>query len=301
VKKILLGQNHLDTIGGTEAYTYAMAKQLTILGHQVDIVTLRQGPISELISRQFGCRINQFNTSYDVAFLNHTTIINGIQHMFPGGKIIQTCHGIEPEIDNPRLLKLERPVSGVKHVSVSQEVADHLSSKGFDSTIIHNGIDCERFCPTNAISPEPKSIFSLSQSPEFNQILSEICKEKSLQFSFNNKFISPRFDVESLIQKSDIVFSLGRGAYESMSCARAVIIADKRQYQSGMMDGIINSDNILGYLENNCSGRKTRREVSKQALIDEIEKYDPTQGIRNRQFALINLNIANQVEEYLKL
>tara|TARA_R110002126_G_scaffold79937_1_gene198345 strand:- start:2613 stop:3494 length:882 start_codon:yes stop_codon:yes gene_type:complete len=293
VKTILLGQNHLHTLGGSETFTYTMAKRLTELGHQVDIVTMQPGYVSELISRQFGCNINNLRNSYDVAFLNHTTIINGVRSMFPGGKIIQTCHGIYPD--------LEQPVAGVEHVSISQEVSTHLNSKGFGSTVIHNGIDCEVFSPLSPISPVPKKVFSLSQSDEFNQMLSEICKKKNLEFSFNSKFTSPRIDIHNVIRESDLVFSLGRGAYESMACARSVIIADKRQYQAGLMDGIVNSDNISGYLENNCSGRKSQREVSKQALIDEIEKYDPTQGIRNRQFALTNLNIANQVEEYLKL
>jgi len=293
MKKILLGQNHLHTIGGSETFIYSMAKQMTQMGHQVDIVTMQPGFVSELINREFGCNINIFRDSYDVAFLNHTTIVNGIKSMFPGGKIIQTCHGIYPA--------LEQPVGGVRHVAISLEVSNHLKSKGYESVIIHNGVDCEVFSPHEPTSPVVKRIFSLSQSDVFNQTLQTICKKKNLVFSCNNKFTSPRIDIHNAIRDSDLVFSLGRGAYEAMACARPVIVADQRQYQPGMMDGIITSENISLYLENNCSGRKMQREVTEESLISEIEKYDSTQGVRNRQFALSNLNIVNQVEEYLKL
>ena len=291
--KILLGQNHLHTVGGSETFIYSMAKQMTHLGHQVDIVTMQPGFVSELINREFGCNINIFQDSYDIALLNHTTIVNGIKSMFPGGNIVQTCHGIYPE--------LEQPVSGVKHVSISLEVMKHLKTKGYDSTLIHNGIDCQVFAPLEQISPGVKKVFSLSQSDTFNQTLASICKKRGLKFSYNNKFTSPRIDIHNAIRDSDMVFSLGRGAYEAMACARSIIVADQRQYQPGMMDGIITSENISSYLENNCSGRKMQREVTEESLISEIEKYDSTQGVRNRQFALSNLNIVNQVEEYLKL
>jgi len=35
MKKILLGQNHLHTLGGSETFIYTMAQELTRLGHQV--------------------------------------------------------------------------------------------------------------------------------------------------------------------------------------------------------------------------------------------------------------------------
>jgi len=118
MKKILLGQNHLHTLGGSETFIYTMAQELTRLGHQVDIVTHQEGIISELIHRQFGCNINKISNSYDFALINHTTVVTGVKNMFPGSNIIQTCHGIYPA--------LEQPVPGVKHVSISKEVHSYL-------------------------------------------------------------------------------------------------------------------------------------------------------------------------------
>ena len=293
MKKILLGQNHLHTLGGSETFIYTMARELVRLGHDVDILTLQEGIMSQLINRELGCSINSISNSYDIAFINHTTVVNGVLNLFPGSNIIQTCHGIFPE--------LEQPVPGVRHVAISKEVQNYLSYKGLNSTLIHNGIDCDLFCPNGKFSKDLNKIFSLSQSDQFNQMLTEIGNELGITVEYNNKFTSPRVDIQNVIKTADLVVSLGRGAYEGMACGKPVLIADQRPYQPGFMDGMVTSQNIDDFLENNCSGRKTQKPVTKENLLSEIEKYDFTQGPRNRQYALENLNIQKQVQEYLKL
>tara|TARA_R100001443_G_scaffold106598_1_gene116054 strand:- start:5754 stop:6635 length:882 start_codon:yes stop_codon:yes gene_type:complete len=293
MKKILLGQNHLHTLGGSETFIYTMAQELVRLGHHVDILTMQEGVMSEIIKSNLGCSINKMSNSYDVAFLNHTTIVNGVLNLFPGSNIIQTCHGIFPH--------LEQPVPGIRHVSISKEVQDYLSTKGIESTLIHNGINCELFCPDQSPSKNLNKMFSLSQSDQFNQMLLEIGSELGITVEYNNKFTSPRLDIQNVIKTADLVVSLGRGAYEGMACGKPVLIADQRPYQPGLMDGMVTSHNIDGFLENNCSGRKTQQPVTKESLINEINKYDHTQGNKNREYALENLNIQKQIQEYLQL
>jgi len=293
MKKILLGQNHLHTLGGSETFIYTLARELVSLGHVVDIITLQEGIMSRRINQELGCSINAISNSYDIALLNHTTIVNGVMTLFPGSNIVQTCHGIFPD--------LEQPVPGVRHVAISKEVQCYLAAKGFDSALIHNGIDCNLFCESENPSKYLKKVFSLSQSDQFNQRLLEIGGELGIVVEYNNKFTSPRIDIQNVIKTADLVVSLGRGAYEGMACAKPVLIADQRPYQPGFMDGMVTSQNIDGFLENNCSGRKTQTPVTKENLLSEIEKYDFTQGQRNREYALENLNIQKQVQEYLKL
>lgn len=293
MKKILLGQNHLHTLGGSETFIYTMAQELVRLGHHVDILTMQEGIMSEMIKANLGCSVNNISNSYDVAFLNHTTVVHGVMNLFPGSNIIQTCHGIFPQ--------LEQPVQGVRHVSISKEVQNYLTSKGLESTLIHNGINCDIFCPEQEPSKKINKMFSLSQSDQFNQMLIEIGNELGIQVEYNNKFTSPRLDIQNVIKKADLVVSLGRGAYEGMACGKPVLIADQRPYQPGLMDGMVTSENIDGFLENNCSGRKTQQPVSKENLINEINKYDHKQGNKNREYVLQNLNIQKQVQEYLKL
>jgi glycosyltransferase involved in cell wall biosynthesis len=295
MKKILLGQNHLHTLGGSETFTYTMAQELVRLGHHVDILTMQEGIMSEMIKTNLGCSINNISNSYDIAYINHTTIVHGVMNLFPGSNIVQTCHGIFPQLEQPV------QAQGIRHVSISKEVQNYLSSKSLESTLIHNGIDCDVFHPEQQPSKKINKMFSLSQSDQFNQTLLEIGDELGIKVEYNNKFTSPRFDIQNVIKTADLVVSLGRGAYEGMACGKPVLIADQRPYQPGLMDGMINSDNIDGFLENNCSGRKVQQPVTKESLTNEIRKYDHFQGNKNREYVLENLNIQKQVQEYLKL
>ena len=209
---------------------------------------------------------------------------------------MQTCHGVYP--------KLEQPVFGMDaYVSISEEVQNHLTKKGYKSTIIRNGVDCERFKPINKLNNNIKNVLSLAHSDPANVIIKKACDELNLNFIENNKFKCWRWDMENVINQSDIVISLGRGVYESMSCGRNVIIFDKRSYTNlpAIGDGIVTKDNVDKFLKNNCSGRFSMKEFNHTTLVKELKKYLPKYGEDLREYVLKNLNIKLQVDKYLNL
>lgn len=296
--KVLVGNNRLATIGGSETYTYAMVKELQRQGHDVTVVTTgRPGPAARAIfDLNIPIFFNKVEGTYDIALLSHKTSIEAAKDV--NTFKLQTCHGAH----HP----MEQPVKGMdQYVGVSEEVCSSLLKKGFTSTHIYNGIDCERFKSTRPINKKLTSILSLSQSKSVNLELSILCRKMGIEFMYHNNHErgSVIWDIETSINKADLVFTIGRGAYESMACGRNVILYDQRSYYSGIPigDGFVNKGNVRDYLMYNCSGRFSKKRFTIHELIEETKKYDPQVGENLRSFALSELNIEHQVKKYLEL
>ena len=297
IMKVLIGQNHLDTIGGSETYVYAVIEELKRRKIKTFLLsgTNRFGIMSKKIYQDFNIIPNTFDKDIDVCFVNHTsTISKALKLGINPEKLYQVCHGTTPSLEQP----FGNPIE--KYISISEEVQKHLDKKNLASYMIRNGINTERFAPTKT-NKVLKNILSLSQSSRFNIFLENICKKNGWNFKAHNKFANPVFDIENYISEVDLVVSLGRGAYEAMSCGKNVLVADWRPYQKPMMDGIITPENIGEIITTNCSGRKYKKEVNEENITKEIKKYSRSLGENNREYALQNLNIVKQIDQMLQL
>ena len=286
--KILLGTHYLAKTGGTESYTFALAMELKRLGHEVEHFAIIRDAVSSLLEER-GVPFMS-TSSYDLILANHNTVV---EKLWPYGFIIQTCHGNIAELEQPS------PFAD-KYVSVSEEVRDHLLSKGFQSVVIPNGIDCNRFCPKKPISPTLKTVLSLCQSNIANDFIRRCCEQENIRFLQSNKFTDNVWTIEELINESDLVVGLGRSAYDAMACGRAVLVYDYRDYMGEFLgDGILTPDNIKESRLCNCSGRARRLKYDEQTFITELRKYSLELGAWGRKFALENINIEKAVEAYL--
>lgn len=286
---ILVANNHLVGTGGTENYTYALIVELLRLGHKVEYYTGTKGEIA-LFIENLGVKFRTKNV-YDLIIANHTTMIKALNKR---GFIIQTCHGKFVELEQPH------PKADF-HVSITQEVYDHLTSKGYESTIIHNGIDCDRYYPRRKIKNKLETVLSLCQSDKANSFIEECCKELNLNFIKANKFKENIWNLEEIINQADLVVGIGRSLYDAMACGRCVISFDSREYSGTYGDGYLNSENIVESLKYNCSGRGLNKTFTKEEFIVELLKYNPEDGDFFRKFALNKLNIKRAVNGYLNI
>jgi len=292
--KILIATNHLNSYGGTETYTYALIEELIKKKHDVEYFTFKKGLCSDLIEKKLKvCFMSSI--SYDVIFANHVTCIELLRLKF-GEKvlIVQTCHGIFPELEQPSLY-------ANYHISVSKEVFDYLKSKKINSEIILNGINCERFKSKKPLNEKIKTLLSLCQSEEANSFIKSVCDDLKIEFKFLNKHKNKTWHVEKEINESDIVVGLGRSAYEALACGRPVIVYDNRSYFPSYADGYLDSENIDISIEKNCSGRSLKKEFLKNDLKEEIKKYQKSDKDFCRYFATKNLNIETQAERYISI
>lgn len=296
--KILVGNHAFNAPGGSETYAYALIAELVKLGHEVEGICIgTTGLVSSEINK-LGVPVHfspeNFDRTFDLVLASHSTSINLMKKV--KGYKVQTCHGVFP--------KLEQPVPGMnQYVAISEEVQNHLTRKGYKSKIIKNGVDCERYAPKIQLNKKLKTVLSLAHGEAANVIIQEACDKFGCTLIKHNKFKMWSWDMENTINQSDLVISLGRGAYESMATGRNVVIFDKRRYvhKPALGDGIITKDNVELYLKNNCSGRYSKKEFNADKLVEEFKKYNPQHGKDLREYALKNLNIKEQAQKYLAL
>jgi len=292
--KILVTNHWLKKLGGSETFTYAMVGELKRLGHEVDVLTFQPGLVSERIRKDFGVTIiSEVKSTYELILANHHTCV---QESYGHGPIIQTCHGTTPKLEQPSIFTDQ-------YVAISEEVQSHIF-KNIPATsvsVIPNGIDCDRFKPVKPIGKTVKRVLSLAHDDLFNIELMYYFKKRGIEFISLNKFKNPVWDVENFINVADMVISLGRGAYEAMACGRPVLVMDKRPYQGALADGLVNALNVDELIKTNLSGRACRITNMELAIDSAIANYNQTLGEWCRTYALENLNIKIQIQQYLDL
>ena len=289
IKSILVATNHLVQGGGSETYTYTIIKELITRGFEVEYFTLMKGKFSERMENELGVKL-QSKKQYDLILANHNSCVEALMGF---GFIIQTCHGIYPELEQPS-------VCANFHVSISQEVQNHLALKGFISIIIMNGIDTTKFYSKKNINKKLRNVLSLCQSEDANKFIQKVCDYLDVNLICIENDSKRIFNIEDLINEADLVIGLGRSAYEAMACGRPLIIYDNRSYFDTSADGYI-TNKLAASLINNCSGRFYKLKLTEEMMIEEFKKYNPTDGDILKNYILDNMTIQLVVDRYLNL
>jgi hypothetical protein len=290
LKRILVACNHLKSVGGSELYSFYLIKSLLSRGYQVEYFTFHSGLVSSKIEHDLHVNFKSGN-NYDLILASHQTTVN---YLFGQGPILQICHGPIPDLEQPS------PLADY-HVAVSEEVSKHLQNKGFSTTVILNGVDLDIFKPKRPLNKQPKKILSLCQSSEANAMLAEICDQEDLEFKAVNKHANPKFEISDEINEVDLVIGIGRSAYDAMSCGRPCILFDRRSYNGWMGDGYLFPSKFRSFVKYNCSGRYSKRSLSRADLIREIGKYNIAHGEELRDIAREELNIKKVTDDLVTL
>ena len=285
---ILVANNSLDRLGGSETFTFTLIEELVRRGFSVEYFTFNFGLVSSKIENQLKVSFCT-RKKYDLILANHNTCV---EHLYKYGFIIQTCHGIFP--------KLEQPSSKSNlYVSVSTEIQNHLGRLGFPSVLIHNGLNLNRFKPIKPLNIKLRRVLSLCHSVEANKFIEAACRELNVEFLKAFKYKDAVWNIEDIMNKADLVVGLGRSAFEAMACGRPVVIYDNRSYFNSCGDGYIKND--LGFsLQNNCSGRYSNKQFTQELFIKELQKYESDDGFYFREIAEKEFNIVNSVDYYLR-
>lgn len=294
MKRILLSNNALHRVGGTETFTFAMAQELVRRGYKVDVFTLSPGLVSQYMQESLGVRLVNGNGNYDVVLANHSSTVKILRSLH-SGFIVQTCHGVTTALEQP---------SPFAHafVGISQELVAHIESITEKKAIcIMNGIDCSRYYPSSPLNKSVKRVLSLSQNESLNEVLKSDFISRGIEFDVLNKFKNPVWNVEKYINQADMVVSFGRGAYESMACGRPVLVLDHRPKLTLQGDGLILPDNVQEIMWSNCRGVAFRNNNIKEMIDHALDYYSPQLGEWCRHYAISNLNIQLQVTKYIEL
>lgn len=274
---ILLATHHLLDFTGSEIFTITIAEKLKSKGNNVIIYS----PYNDKTARQLqnlGFLVTDNlelinNFKFDIAHVHHNIIAAEVRYYFPQLPIVYLSHGVIPFLEQPPTLDLN--IS--RYLAVSEETKINLINKGVEENqiiIFRNMVDHQKFNPKKKINKSPEKILVISGriDSQKEQLLRKICSDLKIDL----QFIGGRFgevsqeELITLIENSDIIFSLGRGAIEAMMMERAVIVYD---YLGG--DGMITTENFAEIMKCNFSGRRYSFQYTEEELLREIKKYNP--------------------------
>lgn len=323
--KILLGNNTLSLLAGSETWTYTLAIQLKSMGHDVSCYAPKLGIISEqLITAGIPCyddfhvsKIKPFSYvleekvdhNYDVIISNHHHIVEYLREKFPSKPIISTIHGIihfdgkEKAPEHPALN------SGVgQFVAVSEEIQEKLlNDYGLDSIIIRNFFDIKKLSsiPPTPVLPYGKFrqfLVNTNYSDRNDPVLTvvrEVAKHFGAKVAAVGQNFNQSFDLTKAITDSDIVFGMGRSVLEGVAAGRFGIVHGR--WGTG---GVVCENNLDDVRRYNFSGRnRTDKKIATaQEIIGMIDLYYKRPTLEwGMQYAAREHNVVFAAERYVQI
>jgi hypothetical protein len=271
--KILCLHKEIVQPGGSETFMLSIIKELSNLGHIVNLFTEKTSSYTEEF-KPF-CYIHEKPDIWQHYVPDFVICMHR-----PMAKYTLTMNCKKVYISNG-ILPIALGIEGFdKYFSVSEEVQHANKKLGFDSEILYNGIDLELFHPKKSSRKTLKKVLMISNhDPGVIHTVKEACDLKGLQF----KHIGGRIwytHVQDFINESDLIVSLGRGIYEAMACGRNCIIYD---YRGG--DGFLTEENYHIYIKRNCSGRTGMFKWNARQLSELFKFYHQDRGPQMRFLA----------------
>ena len=323
---ILLGNNTLSLLAGSETHTLTLAMQLKEMGHRVSCFSPELGIISEKLieagipcySGVLGSGIKPFSYvleekvdhKYDVIIANHFHIVEALREQFPKTPIISTIHGVLHFMDDAAGNTVQAPEhpslrAGVNQfVAVSEEVQKKLKDDHtIDSVIIRNFIDVKKFGKLRpATENKPKQFFintnyAGAHDPEI-EVVREAAKYYGARVAAVGVNFTQSIDVSKAIEESDVVFGMGRSVMEGVAAGRLGIVHGR--WGTG---GVVRESAISELRSCNFSGRNSGgKQASAQEIIAMIEQYYHPQFLSwGKEYVARDHNAVFAAEEYVRL
>src|SRR3990167_8540590 len=295
--KILIGNNTLSFLVGSETWSQTLAIQLKKMGHDVYAFSPHLGIISDNLKKEgIPCYSEIVTTGikpfsyvleepqdhkYDVIIASHFHITDYLRSQFPDTPIISVIHGVihfmNHEETNQQIWAPEHPAVNTKvdqYVAVSEEVQKKIKDDyGLDSMIVRQFFDVEKFTAQKPVTPgKPARI--MTNTNYHSKDDPEIQTVKGVADHYGSKLIAvgamfarnpnPMLAIES----ADVMFARGRSVFEAVCAGRLGIV-----HGGWGTGGVICPENIEQLRYCNFSGRNATKLFSKEELIELVEKY----------------------------
>lgn len=191
-------------------------------------------------------------------------------------KTLQVTHGI---------IEAEVPIKEADyHVYISEETRDFWD---IDGPVIRNAVDTDRYAPVGLARQNLQAVAHFSNYDDILN-LQIACEDMGVRL---NRIKHEGFEnVMRLLGDADMVFAVGRSAYEAMSTGREVVFCDNRAYyeaEGSLGDGLA-SECYYEARTNNCSGRWGRHQWSVNNFMEILDSYKQASALSNRQIIIDN-------------
>lgn len=172
------------------------------------------------------------------------------------------------------------------YFAVTEQIRQYLLCAGKRVIdIIRQPIDLSRFEPKEPLKKsKPRVLYFDSGHDQTEYVRAQVqaaCNYMDLEFytlGLTEKNL--RWDVQEVLNQSDLVIASTRCAIEAMACGRNVIIASawSKDFGTGL-GGFVNSRSFDRHMGMNYTGADPIGPVTTDYLVSEIEKYNPGIGL----------------------
>jgi len=317
--KILLGNNTLSLLAGSETWIYTLACQLKEMGHDVFCYSSELGIISEKLKEKNIKSFDEFNTGgimpftfvleenfdhhYDFIIANHFHVVEKLRSKFPKTPIISTIHGVIHFFNGEKAPEHPALNSGVgQFISVSEEIEEKLKNDyGLESIVIRNFFNIKQF-DLPVVNVKPKQFLINTNYADRNdqavQVVKEVAHEMGVKLAVIGQNFVQNFDVTSAIKDADVVFGMGRSVLEGVAAGRLGIVHGR--WGTG---GVVKEDTINLLRHFNFSGRNSGGTIAtKEEIIEMINThYTPKNLIWGQEYVAREHNVVFAAENYLRI
>ena len=318
--KILIGNNSLSLLAGSETWVFTLANQLKEMGHSVFCYSPNLGIISEKLKENgiesfedikvggimpFTYVLEEnLDHDYDFIIANHFHIVEKLRSKFPKTPIISTIHGIlHISSDGTKAPEYPALESGVSQfISVSEEVQAKLQTEyGIDSLIIRNFFNLKQF-DLPAPNEKPKQFLINTNYADREdsavKVVKEVANEMGVRLAVVGQNFVQSFDIVSAIKDSDVVFGMGRSVLEGVAAGRLGIVHGR--WGTG---GVVKEDTINLLRHFNFSGRNSGDKLAtKEEIKDMIERYYKPEVLKwGKDYIAREHNAVFAAENYLRI
>lgn len=246
--KILLGNNTLSLLAGSETYILTLATELKRLGHDVSAYSTELGFIATQLEAvnikcfdkietagqkavaPFDPYLKPKSGNFDVIICAHHEITKYLHQQLPNVPIIGIVHGILHKGPQGQIWP-EHPVTDFKvnYVVASEEIQRKLQNDyNLDSVIIRNFFDLNKFKKEGELSASPK-IFLVNSNywgpqDEISRIIKDVSLNYDAQLHGVGANYQPSYEMEAIIKDVDVVFGMGRSVLEGACMGKLAVI-----------------------------------------------------------------------------
>lgn len=322
--KILIANNTLAALAGSETWTYTLAVQLKKMGHTVVGFSPELGIISDNLKREEIPCVNVISESgvkpfsvvleetpifdFDVIIANHWHIVEFLRKQYPKIPIISTIHGILHKMQNREGKEVDAPehpalTSGVNQfVAVSEEVKELLKKEyNIDALVVRNFFDIDSL-KTKKPSKKPKQIllnsnYSTPTDPDV-LLLKEVAKHYGAKLIAIGVNFTPSLNIDLILKDVDIVIGMGRSVLEGVAAGRLGMVHGR--WGTG---GVVCEQNVQELQHYNFSGRNSGGIVwTKEQFIEAIDKFYNKENLEwGRNYILREHNVKMAADFYVNI
>lgn len=273
--KILITNNTLANLGGSEWVAIELAKSLASRGHEVAACSSQIGEAGSLLR---GMSVPTIPDPLDTPF--KPDVIHGQHHLdtvralcaFPDVPAIYHCHGYVPWVEDPpahpRILYYVGMCS-----SISRRICLLLGLSDQKVTTVPNWVDLGRFRFVRNPAKKPQKALLYLRSFDRNGWHASQLRQAFETLGIKLDLQLPQGDTrapEVALPEYDIVLASGRSAIEAMASGCAVLPISP----SSCLD-LVDPGNFDAYQSQNFSPKLSGGHFNAHAIMSAISSYDP--------------------------